>query len=243
MNSQPPIKFVKAEGSPITGQFKSKRERIQEAMYDLQIAINGFKELSINSEQLDQILFRNSIGAFSRASSIFLRKMIIEESNLRLLDSEICKSLELKFHKLNKIPLSNRKKLDIVKSIDGGALRLSKLDEQTLLPDAIYNLPINPFKLTISIEWPLPGSASWTENPVLNNPWQVRAEELFDTNSSPQLDCDQWLGQQLIMFDNKGISLKEAIRIVANTEGAHSTSVGPFNADRKRKIFQTSTEH
>ena len=36
------------------------------------------------------------------------------------------------------------------------------------------------------------------------------------------MSCSEWLGQQLVMFDNKGISLKEVISTVANYEGAHS---------------------
>ena len=50
-------------------------------------------------------------------------------------------------------------------------------------------------------------------------------EELSDTHSNDTLSCDRWLGQQLVMFDNKGISLKDVIRTVVTYEGAHSTNV------------------
>ena len=40
------------------------------------------------------------------------------------------------------------------------------------------------------------------------------------------MNCDDWLGQQVVLFDGKGISLKEIIRTVVNYEGAHSIDVG-----------------
>ena len=36
------------------------------------------------------------------------------------------------------------------------------------------------------------------------------------------LDCDQWLGQQVAIFDTRGITLKDIIRVTVNTEAAHS---------------------
>ena len=60
----------------------------------------------------------------------------------------------------------------------------------------------------------------------------IRVEELFDLQSRPTLSCNAWLGQQLLLFDGKGISLKEVIRTIVNTEGAHSV-----NATRLNKVM------
>ena len=86
--------------------------------------------------------------------------------------------------------------------------------------------PMAPHKVQILIEWPLPGAADWVEVPSENAPWEVCPGQLFDTNSSRALNCDHWLGQQVEMFDRKGISLGEIIRTVVNYEGAHAINVG-----------------
>ena len=36
------------------------------------------------------------------------------------------------------------------------------------------------------------------------------------------LGCNAWLGQQLVLFDGRGITLKDVIRVTVNMEGAHS---------------------
>jgi hypothetical protein len=45
---------------------------------------------------------------------------------------------------------------------------------------------------------------------------------LFRLDQEPEMDCDQWLGQQVVRFDDRGISLKEIIQTVVNFEAAHS---------------------
>ena len=76
------------------------------------------------------------------------------------------------------------------------------------------------------VEWPLPGMADWIEVPLEGNRWQISAEQLFDTNSDRGMRCSDWLGQQVVMFDQRGIALHELIRAVANYDGAHAVSVG-----------------
>ena len=51
-------------------------------------------------------------------------------------------------------------------------------------------------------------------------------EQLFQMGTGSGLSFDQRLGQQVVLFDGKGISLKEMIRTVVNFEGAHSIDVG-----------------
>ena len=228
-------KFVKTRGSKVAGRYKDKSERIHEAMCDLKLAIDGTRIQLLQSENPDQ--FQQTSAAFARACSIFLRKMVLgdrDNSKTRLLDDEIVQSLDLRFEKLRRIS-PNRKPLEIVPFEGyGGGMQLTKLDDNTLQPQAVYNMPIAPLQFKISIEWPLPAVAGWTENPTRDKPWQVKAEELFDTHSNDTLSCDEWLGQQLVMFDNKGISLKYAIRTVVTYEGAHSTNVS--------RLFLTENE-
>ena len=77
-------------------------------------------------------------------------------------------------------------------------------------------------KLTIAVEWPLPGTMGWTRQPTDSEPWQIRSSTQFDSQLTPTLDCDGWLSQQLVMVNNRGVSLGEVIRLTANTEAAHT---------------------
>ena len=102
---------------------------------------------------------------------------------------------------------------------------MQKLDEATGRPVATDSLPIAPHTLSIAIEWPLPGAASWTTVPTEDRPWTMAPRELFELEGKEKLDCSGWLGQQLVMFDQRGITLKDVIRTVATYEGAHSINV------------------
>ena len=65
----------------------------------------------------------------------------------------------------------------------------------------------------------------WLNQPAPEAPWEIREKGLFESQSGQGLDCDPWLGQQLVMFDNRGITLKDIIRVTVNTEAAHSPPV------------------
>lgn len=57
------------------------------------------------------------------------------------------------------------------------------------------------------------------------------AGQLFDIHSGRSLRCDEWLGQQVVVFDRKPVSLKNIIRNIANFEGAHAIdAAGQANA-------------
>ncbi len=223
--SKPPLKFAKTRGSLLTGRHKEKGERIREAMSDLQLAIRGCSAQLAQPMQPGQ--FGQTVAAFARASSIFLRKVAIGDRNerkTRLLDDDICQAAALSFHRIQKLA-GPRRLLNISLNISGGHMQLVKLDDHTLLPQHVYNLPIGPQGFDLSIAWPLPGMASWTEQPTCQDPWRIGAESLFETQSRSRLNCDGWLGQQLVVFDDKGVALKEVIRTTTNTEGAHSLNV------------------
>ena len=218
------IQFISDSGSQVTGRHKEKGERIHDTLCDLHLALDGVAAQLARSEQFEHL--EQSAAALARACSIFLRKMVLGDRNVRatrLLDDDVCRSLELAFSRLRRIP-GNRGQFIIEWGITGGRFRLDTLDEDTLVTKSVQEIAITPLRLELCIEWPLPGSASWTETPTRDAPWKVRPEELFNTESS-ELSCDAWLGQQLVMFDQRGISLKDAIRTIANYEGAHASNV------------------
>ena len=234
-NSMPPIGSVQATGSPVTGRLKDKGERIREAIDDLQLAIDGSQVQLTSETQADQ--FSRSIAALARACSVFLRKMALGDRNnkaTRLLDDDVCASMGLKFHKLVKVD-GARRPVEISFSIVGGYVNATKKNDETLLPEHTVHIPVGSQKLTISVEFPLPGMTNWFSSPDDQPIGEMRVEELFDSGSDPVLSCSEWLGQQLVLFDNKGIALKEVITTIVNTEGAHSVSGGRLAAKKGEK--------
>ena len=237
--SEPSIQFMKAAGSQVTGRHKDKKVRIHEAMCDLQLAIDGSRtQLAVQQEQIG--LFQQSCAALARACSIFLRKTVLGdrgESKTRLLDDEITKHLGLRFNKLRRIS-PDRRPLAIERNIAGGSVQATKLNDNTLQPEAVYNMPLTPIQFKLSIEWPLPGVASWTETPTRDKPWEIKPEELFDEHPNGEFSCDQWLGQQVVMFDKRGITLKEVIRTIVTHEGAHSINVSRLSEPENEANFK-----
>ncbi len=177
------IQFISDRGSQVTGRHKEKEERIHDTLCDLHLALDGATAQLARSKQFEHM--EQSAAALARACSIFLRKMVLGDRNVRatrLLDDDVCRSLELAFSRLRRIP-GNRGQFIIEWGITGGRFRLDTLDEDTLVTKSVQEIAIAPLQLELCIEWPLPGSASWTETPTRNAPWKVRPEELFNTES------------------------------------------------------------
>ena len=61
-------------------------------------------------------------------------------------------------------------------------------------------------RLSFSVDWPLPGMATWHEQPTPDDPWVIRREELFLDDAS--LKLDEWLGQQIVISTVKGSRLR-----------------------------------
>ncbi|MDE0005042.1 MAG: hypothetical protein OXQ29_20315 [Rhodospirillaceae bacterium] len=218
------VQFVKTKGTQVAGRHKDKPERIAEAISDLELACEGAFSLARRTERGDRVRWS---AALARACSVFLRKMVIGDRNdpaTRLLDDRVLQTFGVGFARLRKIP-SPRRTLEIGMSMPGALVRLIKRNEATGDPEGTASLPIAPHKLTIAIEWPLPGAASWTETPTGDRAWTIAPGELFQLEGTEELDCSGWLGQQLVMFDRRGITLKDVIRTVATYEGAHSINV------------------
>ena len=211
-----PIQFVRTEGSPVHVGQRDRTERIREAMVDLRLVIDGCE-----AQPPDRL--SDTAASLARHCSIFLRKMVLgDERSPRLLDAEFCHESSLGFSRIRKVP-SNRRTLTLVPvAVAGGYFQAIKLDEETRAPEVRHVIPFGPQRLSIDIEWPLPGMTEWLDQPTPETPWEVRPDGLFESQSGQEIDCDQWLGQQLVIFDNRGITLKDIIRVTVNTEAAHS---------------------
>lgn len=61
-----------------------------------------------------------------------------------------------------------------------------------------------------------------------------------DMECREKLDCRSWLGQQSVMFDQRGITLKDVIRMVATFEGAHSINVSRVLRTEEEKLDHPS---
>lgn len=222
------VKFVPTKGSLIGGIQKDKKARIADAIDGLELVINGLTKQRDDKREGSQGNFAlSSFRSFGQYCSIFLRKTVLGDFNkreTRLLDHEVLRSIGLQFDRLRKIPSSKRRIIEASHGLDifGGYMQLTRRDDHTGKPQEVHRLPIPPQALKLSIEWPLPGAADWAGTPSLGVVWPVSADQLFQRSASPSLSCDDWLGQQVVLFDGRGITLKEIIQTVANFEGAHS---------------------
>ena len=218
------VRFVPTTGSLVGGRYKDKKERISEALADLQVTIRGLGTESFELYKGREVA--QMLGALARMCSVFLRKLVLGdrgESKSRLLDETVMESLEFRFQPLRRIPRERRRTIETGFSVGGGFLQVTKVDEPGPAPTSRF--PVAPHDLQIAIEWPLPGTADWTGTPSERELWTLCAEELFDTGSTRTMSCDEWLGQQVVKFDRRPISLKEIIQTVVNLEGAHAINV------------------
>lgn len=218
------FRFVKTKGTPVAGRHKDKPERIAETVADLELACEGALSLGRRTARGNR---QQWSAALARACSVFLRKMVVGDWNdpaTRLLDDSVVQAFGMGFARLRKIP-AQRRILEVGMSMPRGMLAVRKLNEATGRPEGTVSLPMPAQRLNIAIEWPLPGTAGWTETPTGDRPWTIAPRELFQLDGTEELDCSRWLGQQLVMFDQRGITLKDVIRTVATYEGAHSINV------------------
>ena len=232
------IRFVSAKGSVIGGIKKEKTERITDAMADLQLSIDGLRMQLAN--EFDSSQWTSAVSSFARTCSIFLRKTVLGNYNrreTRLLDDPVLALTSLRFNRLRNIPRDTRREIEVNLSLSGGFMQVTKRDDHTGEPEATWRFLAGPQEVKLSIEWPLPGVADWTGAPTEEKPWLVSADQLFDTSTNHCMNCDEWLGQQVVLFDGKGISLKELIQTVVNFEGAHSIDVGRLSVVEGEEDF------
>lgn len=220
--------FFPAKGSIVGGYSADKRGRLTEVLQDMLLAVSGMamqfgKDGSVNGEA-----WTTAVATFARACSMFLRKTVLGDfgrKETRLLDDSLLGELGLRFHRLVNIPRALRRQIRIeFGGIQRGAMRITKLNDETREPERTWIVPMGPQNLELAVEWPLPGAIGWTVVPTEQAPWEVAPEMLFSLDREPAMDCDAWLGQQVVRFDDRGISLKELIQTVVNFEAAHSLS-------------------
>ena len=225
------VRFVPAKGSVIGGIAKEKTARITEAMADLKIGIDGVRS------QLDGVSdeesYAQAMEAFARTCSIFLRKTVLGDRGqreTRLLDEHILEITGLRFDRLRKIPQKVRRTIEVGLGHSGVCFIATRLDERTSEPVETHVLSAASQEVKLLIEWPLPGTADWRGVPSNEARWLVKADQLFQVNAESSLSCDEWLGQQVVLFDGRPISLKKMIQTVANYDGAHSINVSRLSA-------------
>ena len=214
------ITFLPTSGSRAGGMMKEKTARITDAMTDLQLGIDGLRTQLPGAN--DGKRWTRVLAAFGRTCSVFLRKTVLgdfDKRRTRLLDDRVLDSTGLRFDRLRRIPRDKRRWIEVGVGLTSGDLEITKLDDHTHEPEATYRFRAGSQSAEFAIEWPLPGAADWTGVPCENSPWRVSPDQLFRTADDPSLSCDDWLGQQVVLFDGRGISLKEMIRTVVNFEG------------------------
>ena len=217
------ITFVPGSGSVIGGMAQDKPGRVTEAMQDMKLIIDGMRMQLAGKPEEER--WAPAVASFARSCSVFLRKTVVGDfgrRETRLLDDRLVDEIGLRFHRLRKIPRDKRRRIQTEFGISGGVMAATKLDDKTLEPGRTYVLHAGSQLLKVAVEWPLPGAADWTGVPSDENPWLVSPDQLFQTDAEPRMDCDEWLGQQVVLIDGNGISLQEMIRTVVNFEGAHS---------------------
>ena len=221
------MEFVPTRGPRLMPQNKEKKERITEALTDLQLVIAGIANLGVGPHDGREIA--HMVAALARPSSVFLRKLVLggpRNPRAQLLDDGVLDSLEMRLQPLRKIPQHARRTLETGTRIEATHFVATRLDETTGAPVEIFEAFGGPQGSSILVEWPLPGVADWIEVPQEGRRWQVASDQLFDTNSDRAMPCDDWLAQQVVIFDRKAISLHELLRTVANYDGAHAVNPG-----------------
>lgn len=237
------IKFMPSTGSTIGGSYRDKKPLISEALSDMQLALRGFGLRTEGLHEVENIA--QKLGAFARLSSVFVRKLVLGDKGnreTRLLDETVLDSLDLRFQPLRKIPKTRRRAIMTGFGVGGGFMEITNVDEPNSKPTRV--LLVAPQDVAIDVEWPLPGMADWIDNPVPKNPWMLSPDQLFDTSSTESLTCDNWLAQQVVVFNKKAVSLKEIFNATVHPEGAHSINLGRLtNAEgQKRKFFVSRPE-
>ena len=210
-------RFVSMTGSPVFIGNHEEWWRLREVVADVRIAIDGLMAQPQDRKE-------DALRFLARQCSIFLRKMVLGDRwTPPLLSAETCQAAGLKFDRVRAIPAENRRVINLAPpEIAFGVLRIKRLNEKTLEPEAEYVAPAGPQRLRFDLEWPLLGMSDWIEQPTPQSPWCIEPGGLFNLNSNIGIDCDQWLGQQVARINDRSVTLGEIIAMVANTEGAHA---------------------
>ena len=245
--------FLGAYGQPVILGNGDRVAKVRECMEDLQLAIDGYlvrvQHLAMHpgSELLVSQVAR-ALSAFARTCSVFLRKMVLGEQgrqDTRLLTDDLCREAGLSFPRIRGIR-GDRKSLTVEEfELTDGKLQATL--EGTDFPATFaVSRPLQPLHYQVVVEWPLPGMAGWTKQPTPERLWRIHPEELFESQETQQLGCNQWLGQQLVLVNGWSVSLQDMIRTTANTEGAHTSPSIPlhyFEGQGRPRALKNSHVH
>ena len=219
--------FVPSWGSRVGGQHKDKKQRITEALSDLQLVLSGMASGGEGRRNADEMI--QVTASLARACSVFLRKVVLGEARnreARLLDDGVLESLEMHLQPLRRIPKEGRRTIETGFHTKQVTMMVTRLDEVTKQPREQYMAVGGAQGLSIVVEWPLVGMVDWAKASLEGEHWRVSEDQLFDTDSERDMRCYDWLGQQVVMFDKQGVTLEKLIRTVANLEGVHAINVG-----------------
>ena len=217
-------KLIPTSGSRLGGVHKDKKQRITEAMYDLKLAMAGLAMRGEGEQPFLELI--EASQSLARAASVFLRKLVLDRR--RLLDDEILGSLNMKLKPVRSIPQAARRSVELSFSMDRGVVRFERTadgDGNPIVPPEVRTVVAGRQGYSIHVEWPLLGAVDCTpaDNYVS---WALSSDQLFDLTSDREMSCDEWLGQQVVLLDNQGITLEKILRTVAVFEGAHSLYSG-----------------
>ena len=126
---------------------------------------------------------------------------------------------------MRRIPKEGRRTIETGFDLKEIKLLITRLDDETKEPQERYFASGGAQGLSIAVEWPLVGTADWTEPPTEENRWRISPDQLFDTLSERDMSCSDWLGQQVVLFNGQGITLGKLIRTIVNFEAAHAVNV------------------
>ncbi|MCY4499112.1 MAG: hypothetical protein OXC14_17745, partial [Rhodospirillaceae bacterium] len=125
-------RFVASRGTRVMGQHKDKQQRITDALSDLGLVLAGLANGGEGPRNQNEIA--QGAGSLARASSVFLRKLVLGEGRnrgARLLDDDVLGSLEMRLQPLRKIPGEGRRTVETGLRAERVAMELTRLDEAT----------------------------------------------------------------------------------------------------------------
>ena len=222
----------KTPRSRLAGLRKQNTQYIADALADFQLTIDGMGSQAGSSQSLQVPL--GTLQSVVRAGSIFVRKLVLDKS--RLLDSKTLQSLNMRLSPLRRVPKSKRHTIETYVLMEGLSMQLTRIadgDGNPVSPPSSAVLSGGPQGYRILVDWPLLGMVS--DN---NGTWHLSHDQLFNTNSRRKMTCSQWLGQQVVLCDQKGITLEKILRTVANLHGAHSVDGKDPSSDDKEPHVQ-----
>ena len=221
MREEPLMNFVESEGHPIKLGNRDKPERIRETVVDLQLAING-----LAAQPPTQLA--DAISSFARYCSVFLRKMVLNDPRSpRLLDTDICRKMGLRFDRFRPIRGDRRVLTFGPPGIAGGVLQMEKKNEETGEPKRTETVSIGPQRLSLVVQWPLIGMVDWLSQPDDAHPWAIEPEGLFgleESQGQPEVfNTDQ--GSQFTSWEFTQVLQDRGVRISMDGKGRYSDNI------------------